>query len=94
MCLEKKFECDGENDCDDGKDESPGKCNVKQCKEFQCMNGGCVDANKKCDGKEDCIDGTDEMFCGEQDCLRHSVTPSKRLLPQICEYLIEKQQSK
>ena len=31
--------------------------------EFQCENGGCVNANYKCDGDRDCNDGSDEVDC-------------------------------
>ena len=74
-CLGKDYICDGEWDCDDGKDEQkeehpnnptcktlPTSCGIEQ---FRCQDGQCIDEKLHCDGKRNCKDASDEM---DGDC--------------------------
>ena len=63
-CLSKeRYQCDGNIDCDDWKDEAPSACD--ECDRpglFKCKDGSqCVKAKADlCDKKPHCVDGSDE----------------------------------
>lgn len=55
--------CNGEIDCEDGRDESANLCMGKIGVEgsYQCANGIWISKSKCCDNEFDCIDGSDEI---------------------------------
>ena len=63
-CIFQQWECDGDADCDDGRDEA----NCEECRahQFQCADGTCIGADNLCDGVPDCGEGddSDEERCG------------------------------
>merc|ERR1712055_465665 len=59
-CIPKSWICDGEEDCEDAKDEEDcdSDCNSDQ---FLCpADNTCISEEFRCDGKEDCDGGDDE----------------------------------
>ncbi|XP_045116249.1 LOW QUALITY PROTEIN: low-density lipoprotein receptor-like [Portunus trituberculatus] len=68
-CLPKRWICDGDPDCEDGKDEKAENCDsakrqhARECvaDEFTCNSSHCIPSNWKCDGHDDCGDGSDEV---------------------------------
>ena len=75
-CIPKDKTCNGNDDCQDGSDESPleaGCClSCASCGDnveltFTCKHedGKLLPlvCGKKCDGKKDCVNGLDEMDC-------------------------------
>ncbi|MEQ2228706.1 Low-density lipoprotein receptor- protein 1B [Ilyodon furcidens] len=63
-CIAKQWLCDGENDCEDGLDESVQICGTITCAPglFSCPGSyACVPKRWLCDGERDCPDGSDEL---------------------------------
>ncbi|TKS67457.1 Low-density lipoprotein receptor-related protein 1B [Collichthys lucidus] len=63
-CIAKQWLCDGENDCEDGLDESVQICGSVTCAPglFSCPGSyACVPKRWLCDGERDCPDGSDEL---------------------------------
>ena len=64
-CIPKSWECDYENDCNDGEDEG------NQCENCETAGYICRETNKcipkqwKCDNWTDCLLQDDEKFCKE-----------------------------
>ncbi|XP_051054158.1 LOW QUALITY PROTEIN: atrial natriuretic peptide-converting enzyme [Phodopus roborovskii] len=60
LCLPKKLQCNGHNDCDDWSDEA--LCNCSEAL-FHCHTGKCLNHSFVCDGYDDCGDLSDEKNC-------------------------------
>ena len=63
QCIGHWMQCNGREDCADGRDESAETCGAgceKVAGRFACDSGQCIEAVFRCDGHEDCDDGSDE----------------------------------
>ncbi|CAE1270053.1 SVH1 [Acanthosepion pharaonis] len=73
-CVPLVWECDGEEDCPGGEDESncvASKCSKDQM--FCTFQTSCIPLTWKCDGEIDCQEGEDESNCNLRKCLQDQI---------------------
>lgn len=73
-CINKRWLCDGEQDCPRGEDETQPNCRNVTCRpdQFQCRDRTCIAGIFECSGKAECADGSDELNCSKCvfDCIQ------------------------
>lgn len=76
-CINKRWLCDGEQDCPSGEDEKLPNCRNITCRpdQFQCRDRTCIAGIFECSGKAECADGSDELNCSKltRGLLIHSI---------------------
>jgi len=67
LCIANYFLCDGDNDCEEGEDETDDIC-LKYCSsengKYLCDGQAkCISSYARCNGEIDCSSGSDEKDC-------------------------------
>ncbi|KAL3869760.1 hypothetical protein ACJMK2_042399 [Sinanodonta woodiana] len=63
-CIDLKWRCDGDTECNDGSDEQ--NCDTCQEDQFKCETfPKCISQKWRCDDQSDCPDHSDEVGCGK-----------------------------